>query len=289
LYDGFWYDGFGTFELCSHFHERKMNIYIVTIFSLYLTVVSWPLELPGIYKSTTMTLTIHPVYLRGTDYYVSDTNWTWRTLEHSWSLNWNGTTVITGVDCPYGPGLEVTFEAQAPSTIPLAIVFRGEMFINQAVYPTSGLMLSGPLVLVEEGPMGGRPWPNIGQQGRPFASERSTAPFLNDGRYGSGHTWLGNADPPAFVGLAFLSTIEVTSVAFGRDNHGLRTDRAVGRFTLQYTLETNPGSETDVTEIAETGWKTLGWINYSESGTGLFSFPSLRHRYNKSYSFCTLL
>src|SRR6185436_20000709 len=67
--------------------------------------------------------------------------------------------------------------------------------------------------------------------------------------------------------------------AFGRDNTGTFSDRTLGLYTLQYTRVASPGTTTTFTGNADTGWATIGTLNYQSAGTGLFANPSRRHRF----------
>ena len=68
------------------------------------------------------------------------------------------------------------------------------------------------------------------------------------------------------------TAVQVSSIAFGRDNNGAFTDRALGTYTLQYTTQPNPTNAT-------TAWTTIGTLNYQSAGGTNFAFPSKRHRY----------
>jgi hypothetical protein len=111
-----------------------------------------------------------------------------------------------------------------------------------------------------------------------------------DGLYGNQHSWISDfarPDTNAFVGVAFGGPVEIRSLAWGRDNgddsegpSNPNTDRALGIYTLQITLAANPGAGTSETGDPNTGWVTLGTIDYrSESGS---FHPSRRHRFELS-------
>lgn len=153
---------------------------------------------------------------------------------------------------------------------------------------SSGIVLSGGgLTLVEEGPFGGTPPMNLARQPgvAPFVID-SLAGFpihdylhLNDGAYGNPNSWIGNSGSPGYAGLRFGGLFTISSIAFGRDNLGAFSDRTLGTYTLQYTRVANPDGSTAVTGNADTGWATVGTLNYQSAGAGLFANPSRRHRF----------
>lgn len=109
-----------------------------------------------------------------------------------------------------------------------------------------------------------------------------------DGRYGNASSWISliGSDQAPFVGIAFASPIEISVVAFGRDNGdtteggcgGTCGDRCLGLYTLQFTTASNPGLETAETGDAATGWETVGTIDYKLAAPPAFN-PSLRHAF----------
>jgi len=117
---------------------------------------------------------------------------------------------------------------------------------------------------------------------------------VNDGLYGNSHSWIANftiPDPAPFVGLRFASSVNISSIAWGRDNGdsvgdacgGTCMDRNVGIYTLQYTTVEFPGlpdETTPDTGDAATGWADLGTIQYLP-GTDDANFTGyLRHRFD---------
>ncbi len=153
---------------------------------------------------------------------------------------------------------------------------------------SSGITLSGgELALVEEGPFGGSPPMNLARQpgSVPFVID-SLAGYpihdylhLNDGQYGNSFSWIGNSGSPGYAGIRFSATNTVSSIAFGRDNTGGYADRTFGTYTLQYTRVPVPGAGTTFTGNPDTGWATIGTMNYQNAGSGLFTAPSRRHRF----------
>ena len=160
--------------------------------------------------------------------------------------------------------------------------------VHQVATNGSGLTLSGGgLRLVEEGPLGTVAPMNLARQAgaAPFVID-SLAGYpihdylhLTDGTYGNPNSWIGNSGSPGFAGVRFGGLYTVSSFAFGRDNTGTYFDRTLGLYTWQYTRVATPGVTTAVTGNPDTGWATIGTLNYQSAGTGLFSNPSRRHRY----------
>ena len=153
---------------------------------------------------------------------------------------------------------------------------------------SSGIVLSGGgLTLVEEGPFGGTPPMNLARQpgAAPFVID-SLAGYpihnytgLTDGVYGNGNSWIGNSGSPGYAGVRFGGQFTISGIAFGRDNIGTFSDRTLGTYTLQYTRVASPGTGTTFTGNPDTGWATIGTLNYQNAGTGLFTAPSRRHRF----------
>ncbi len=109
---------------------------------------------------------------------------------------------------------------------------------------------------------------------------------LNDGYYGNSNSWIGGTwDGQQFAGVAFGKTIDVASVAFGRDNGNLEsdacggqcTDRSMGLYTLQFTQIATPDASTVDTGDAATGWQTLGTIDLKISNDNFDTY--LRHEF----------
>lgn len=162
--------------------------------------------------------------------------------------------------------------------------------VHQAAGVTgaTGLVLSGGgLVLAEEGPTNRLAPMNLAREpgSTPFVIDSlSGFPIhnylgLTDGLYGNNNSWIGNSGSPGYAGVSLAGLRTVGSVAFGRDNTGTYGDRTLGTYTLQYTRVAAPGTGTAVTGNADTGWATVGTLNYQGAGTGLFAYPSRRHRF----------
>jgi hypothetical protein len=111
---------------------------------------------------------------------------------------------------------------------------------------------------------------------------------LNDGLYGNINSWISGAAPDPFAALRFAASVNISSIAWSRDNGlgagdscaGTCTDRAVGTYTLQVTAVASPDGTTPETGDASTGWATIGTVQYLP-GTEDGSFASyLRHRFD---------
>lgn len=108
-------------------------------------------------------------------------------------------------------------------------------------------------------------WPWLPAQTDP--EEVDPAPYhktvnLNDGAYGNSFCWIGGegvATP--WAGVDFNGTVSITSIAFGRDNalSNLK-DRAGGLYTLQYTVDANPGADPDAAT-----WFSIGTVFIEEA------------------------
>lgn len=94
---------------------------------------------------------------------------------------------------------------------------------------------------------------------------------LNDQVPGDASAWAGDT-PDSFAGVKLDGLQEVRSFAFGRDNTGAQTDRALGEYTLQFTDVAEPDETTP-----DGDWTTIGTILY-EAGDP--ADPHLRHRFN---------
>jgi hypothetical protein len=181
-----------------------------------------------------------------------------------------------------------------PIVVPASALVQGvnvlAVEVHQAASATtsSGIVLTGGgLTLVEEGPVGGTPPMNLARQpgSSPFVIDSLTGfPIhnftgLTDGVYGNNNSWIGNSGNPGYAGVRFGGLFAVSSIAFGRDNTATYTDRTLGLYTLQYTRVASPGTATTVTQNPDTGWASIGTLNYQSAGTGLFANPSRRHRF----------
>ncbi len=109
-----------------------------------------------------------------------------------------------------------------------------------------------------------------------------------DGLYGNSHCWISDFTKPdanPFIGLSFGSSIQLKSIAWGRDNGddvegpaNPNTDRALGAYVLQITRVANPDATTPESGDPGTGWATLGTARFL--GAGVPFAPSLRHRFD---------
>ena len=111
---------------------------------------------------------------------------------------------------------------------------------------------------------------------------------LNDGFYGNIYSWISGSAPDPYAGLRFASSVNITNLAWGRDNGlaagdscgGTCIDRTIGTYTLQFTAVAAPDGATPDTGDAATGWATIGTVQYLP-GTEDVNFTSyLRHRFD---------
>ncbi len=117
---------------------------------------------------------------------------------------------------------------------------------------------------------------------------------LNDGFYGNNKSWIsadgigGTTDPDPFAGLGFAASVDISSIAWGRDNGntvaddcgGTCTDRCVDTYTLQYTTVTPADATTPDTGDAATGWATIGTVQYLDGADNAYFSAYLRHRFD---------
>lgn len=115
---------------------------------------------------------------------------------------------------------------------------------------------------------------------------------INDGVYGNSSSWIsanglgGADDPDPFIGIRFPEPVDITTVAWGRDNGdsseggcgGTCEDRWAGIYTIQFTRAASPGVETPETEDAETGWETIAFVEYLAAAPPGFN-PARRHAF----------
>lgn len=119
-------------------------------------------------------------------------------------------------------------------------------------------------------------------------SNTNLAGKLNDGRYGTGSAWSpATNDFNSTIVLRFNRTIPVSSIAWSRDNgdatdavcaDGTCTDRAIGNYTFQYTLNANPAAITANNSNPTNGWTTLATVQYLSRQPNFA--PHLRHRFD---------
>ena len=106
-----------------------------------------------------------------------------------------------------------------------------------------------------------------------------------DGYYGNSSSWIAkpdDADP--WLALVWDEETQISRVAWSRDNGddlgdccgGQLKDRAVGIYTLQYTLVAEPHEETEEADDPSDGWVTFGSVEY-KAGTENATFSSYLH------------
>ncbi len=113
---------------------------------------------------------------------------------------------------------------------------------------------------------------------------------VNDGFYGNSSSWIADftADPPdtdPYIALAFNRTVQITSVAWSRDNgdyvgRSPFADRTVGVYTLQFTQDPFPNEFTAESNNPSTGWATIGTVEYLPGPNDLFFSAYLRHSFD---------
>ena len=121
-----------------------------------------------------------------------------------------------------------------------------------------------------------------------FASSNTNAASkLNDGQYGTGSGWSpANTDINSFILIRFPQIIPVNSLAWGRDNGdssdtacgGTCTDRALGTYTVQYTLAADPLKVTTLSTNPTNDWATVANVRYLGTQNGFSAH--LRHRFD---------
>ncbi len=97
---------------------------------------------------------------------------------------------------------------------------------------------------------------------------------LNDGEYGNTHSWVAGSDQ-TFVGISFALPTTFDSLAFGRDNTGLCTDRFSGIYTFQYTTVAGADAST-----LDSDWISFGAVYLDSLYPDATGF--LRHRFEFS-------
>jgi hypothetical protein len=95
---------------------------------------------------------------------------------------------------------------------------------------------------------------------------------LNDQTYGDASAWVGGT-AESFAGISLgNAAIDVSSIAFSRDNTGTMTDRSLGEYTLQFTEVVDPDETTP-----DENWTTIGKILYEADNPAK---SHERHRFN---------
>ena len=118
-----------------------------------------------------------------------------------------------------------------------------------------------------------------------FPDGEHDAANVIDGYYGNSSSWIAkpdDADP--WLALVWDEEIQISRIAWSRDNGddlgdccgGQLRDRAVGTYTLQYTLAAEPYEETEEADDPSDGWVTFGSVEYS-AGTENLTFTSYLH------------
>ena len=201
------------------------------------------------------------------------------------SVNLNGSLdIILGAGAPATPITIINNIGAAPVTGTFTGLAEGAIFVNNGkVFGISYvggtgndvvLRVTPPFVVTGDG--GSTTTSNLATRGVAFAKDflpgfaNHTIPHLNDGIYGNANSWIGNS-ANSFAGISFGSRpILINQVAFGRDNTGVWSDRALGTYTIQFTTVANPNASTP-----DNSWTTVGTID-----TATLPNPALRHVFN---------
>ena len=96
---------------------------------------------------------------------------------------------------------------------------------------------------------------------------------LNNGTYGNPSSWIGGT-ADSFVGLSFGAVpVNISRLAFGRDNTGANGDRWSGRYVIETTTTPDPSASTP-----DAAWNFVALLDYANLPlTGAFSLPARRH------------
>ena len=181
-------------------------------------------------------------------------------------------------------------KAMMPMVSILALTMLGVASLHAASHPRLVITPAAGFTITWDGNNGGFSSPDLGagpSNNVALASNGTVAfsssdlgpelgiPFhvaanLNDGLYGNSHSWISGSAPDPFAGLRFAASVNVSSIAWGRDNGdavadacgGTCTDRSVGTYTLQVTQVASPDGTTPDTGDAATGWASIGTVEY---------------------------
>lgn len=96
---------------------------------------------------------------------------------------------------------------------------------------------------------------------------------INDGTYGNSSSWIGAAGSESWVGVYLATPSTIASIAYGRDNNGVYTDRSLNPTRIEYTTS----SLANATEQAAAVWRTIGILDYYQENPGS---PARRHLYD---------
>jgi hypothetical protein len=140
---------------------------------------------------------------------------------------------------------------------------------------------------------------NVAMTGTAFGSGALVAPHtianVNNGQYGNTNSWISGPSATPYIAVGLTRTYKLSNFAFGRDNGntagdccgGQLTDRNLGTYTFQYTNVASPTASTTFTGNPNTGWTTIGTINYASADDavvgGAFT-PWFRNQWSMSYN-----
>ncbi|HEY1190885.1 MAG TPA: DUF1553 domain-containing protein, partial [Gemmata sp.] len=71
----------------------------------------------------------------------------------------------------------------------------------------------------------------------PGAPQIHSLPFLNDGRYGNGRSWISNKVGRGWVELELAEPVLIDRIVWGRDREGRFTDRLPTRYRIDVSLD----------------------------------------------------
>jgi hypothetical protein len=89
---------------------------------------------------------------------------------------------------------------------------------------------------------------------------RHELPFVNDGRYGNGRSWLAGEQGGGWVEIEFPEAVTIDRVVWGRDRDGTYADRLAVRYRIDVTdrpAQPAGASNAVATDAAPEGWTTV--------------------------------
>ncbi len=197
-------------------------------------------------------------------------------------------TTIGAVDYRAGGGANVAtpalrhvfaFAPVSATGVRILTLANGTALDEIEIYPAAGVFTTGSLTLLQES--GTFAPANLATATGAVAFAKDLLPgnsnhtiaHLNDATYGNAFSWIGNS-APTFAGINLGGSKTVDRLAFGRDNTGGLVDRALSRYTVQFTTAANPDASTP-----DASWMTIGFLDYQTAFGTNFTAPSRRHLY----------
>jgi Bacterial Ig domain len=198
--------------------------------------------------------------------------------------------------------------AMRPIASFLALTMLGVASVHAATHPRLVITPAAGFTIAWDGNNGGFNSPDVGAgpSNNIALASNGTLPFtssdlgpelgipfhvaanLNDGLYGNINSWISGSAPDPYAALRFAAPVNITSIAWSRDNGlaagdscgGTCVDRAVGTYTLQITQVASPDGTTADTGDAATGWVSIGTVQYLPGAEDASFTSYLRHRYD---------